>query len=81
MLFRGIKTVIPNMITKSSRGVYINTECGKRLLDFTSGIGVTNLGHSHPVIVEAMKTACENLVHSQMSIMKHRPMMDLMENL
>jgi len=81
MLFRGIKVAIPNLIAQSSRGVYVNTECGKRLLDFTSGIGVTNLGHSHPVVVEAMKTACETVVHSQMSIMKHRPMMTLMENL
>jgi 4-aminobutyrate aminotransferase len=81
MLFRGIKVAIPNLIAQSSRGVYVNTECGKRLLDFTSGIGVTNLGHSHPVVVEAMKSACEKVVHSQMSIMKHRQMMTLMENL
>ena len=81
MLFRGIKTLLPNAIAKRSSGVYVDTECGKRFLDFSSGFGVTNIGHCHPAVVEATKTACEQLVHSQMSIMKHRPMMDLMTNL
>ena len=81
MLFRGISVAIPNMIAKQSRGVYVNTECGRRLLDFTSGIGVTNLGHSHPTIVSAIQSAASTVVHSQQSIMKHRPMMDLMDNL
>ena len=81
MLFRGIKTLLPNAIAKRSSGVYVETECGKRFLDFSSGFGVTNIGHSHPAVVEATKIACEQLVHSQMSIMKHRPMMTLLDNL
>ncbi len=81
MLFRGIKTLINNQIVKSSNGVFVYTECGKRYLDFTSGFGVTNLGHSQPDIVYAAKKACDTNIHSQMSIMKHRPMMDLLENL
>lgn len=81
MLFRGIKTVINHQIVKNSKGVSVFTECGKQYLDFTSGFGVTNLGHSQDDVVNAAKTACETNIHSQMGIMKHRPMMDLMENL
>ena len=32
-------------------------------LDFTSGISVHNVGHSHPKVVEAIKTQAEQLIH------------------
>ena len=37
------------------QGSYVQTQCGKSLLDFTTGIGVLNTGHSHPRIVAAAK--------------------------
>ena len=40
-------------------GVYIYSSDGTRYLDFTSGIGVTSLGHSHPVLIRALKTQAE----------------------
>jgi len=36
---------------------------GKEYLDFVSGIAVNCLGHSHPVIVNAIKTQSEKLMH------------------
>ncbi len=36
---------------------------GKEYLDFLAGIAVTNLGHSHPVIVEAIKEQADKLLH------------------
>jgi 4-aminobutyrate aminotransferase / (S)-3-amino-2-methylpropionate transaminase / 5-aminovalerate transaminase len=36
---------------------------GNRFIDWTSGVLATNLGHSHPRVVEAMQKACENLVN------------------
>jgi len=38
---------------------------GRRLLDFTAGIGVTNLGHCHPKVSQAAADQCFNLVHGQ----------------
>lgn len=35
------------LIAKSAKGCWIESENGMQLLDFTSGIGVTNLGHGH----------------------------------
>jgi acetylornithine/N-succinyldiaminopimelate aminotransferase len=36
------------------RGVYVWDEAGDRYLDFTSGWGVTSLGHANPVITRAL---------------------------
>jgi acetylornithine/N-succinyldiaminopimelate aminotransferase len=40
-------------------GVYCWDEEGKRFLDFTSGWGVTCLGHASPVITEAFWSKAE----------------------
>lgn len=36
---------------------------GKRFLDFSSGIGVNNLGHCHPVVVEAIREQAGKALH------------------
>ncbi len=36
---------------------------GNRYLDFTSGIGVTNTGHCHPKVVEAIRSQAGELMH------------------
>ena len=36
---------------------------GKRYLDFLCGIAVTSLGHSHPVVVEAITKQAQTLMH------------------
>lgn len=36
---------------------------GKRYIDFVGGIGVLNLGHCHPRIVEAVCTQASRLTH------------------
>lgn len=38
---------------ESAEGVYMNTASGKRILDFTGGLGVLGLGHNHPDILSA----------------------------
>lgn len=79
-LIRGVKNALP-YIVKSSKGHIVKTQCGKELLDLTCGIGVTNLGHSHPKVTAAAQSACENLVHAQQNIMRHEPMMQVIDNL
>ena len=44
-------------------GVYLYSKEGTRYLDFTSGIGVTSLGHSHPSLVSALKMQAEKIWH------------------
>jgi len=45
-------------------GAYLFTNDGARYLDFTSGIGVTSLGHAHPRLVAALAAQAEKLWHT-----------------
>lgn len=44
-------------------GVWLVASDGRRFLDCGSGIAVNALGHSHPQLVEALKTQAEKLWH------------------
>jgi len=65
----------------SGQGSYVEYEGGKRLLDFSSGIGVTSLGHCHPKVSQAAAAQCMTLVHGQCSIAFHKPYLQLVERL
>jgi 4-aminobutyrate aminotransferase len=47
----------------SARGVWITDVDGNRLLDFTSGVGVLNVGHCHPAVVKAVQEQAAKLMH------------------
>lgn len=49
-------------------GIYLYDADGKRYTDFTSGIGVTNTGHSHPRVVAGIQEQVANLIHGQINI-------------
>ena len=51
--------------------VYVFTRDGRRYLDFTSGIAVTNTGHCHPRVVEAIRRQAGRLLHGQITIVSH----------
>jgi putrescine aminotransferase len=42
-----------NDIFEKAEGVYMYTSEGKKILDFTGGLGVLGLGHNHPEILKA----------------------------
>lgn len=73
--------MFPSLIAASHKGSYVTTECGRKFLDFSSGIGVTNIGHCHPGVTAAVTKAVGTLVHSQQNIMRHRPMLNLIDKL
>ncbi|KAG5634204.1 hypothetical protein H0H81_002890 [Sphagnurus paluster] len=68
-------------IMSRGEGSYVEYEDGRRLLDFTSGIGVTSLGHCHPKVSKAAADQCLTLVHAQCSIAFHKPYLQLVERL
>jgi acetylornithine/N-succinyldiaminopimelate aminotransferase len=45
-------------------GCWLTTTVGERYLDFGAGIAVASLGHSHPHLVEALRTQGSKLWHS-----------------
>ena len=56
-------------------------EQGKRYVDFVGGIGALNLGHCHPLVVEAVKAQLETLMHSAFNAIPHRGYLSLARKL
>lgn len=46
-----------------AEGTYIHDVSGKSYLDFISGIAVTNIGHRHPHVVNAIKNQLDHYMH------------------
>jgi 4-aminobutyrate aminotransferase len=70
-----------NFVAERAEGSYIYTSDGRKLLDFTCGIGVTNTGHCHPKVVEAIREQAGLFLHAQANIVIHKPMLHLIEEL
>lgn len=51
-----------------AEGIYIYDTEGNTYIDFTSGIGVTNTGHCHPRVVQAIKDQAEKILFGQVNI-------------
>ncbi len=62
-------------------GSWLVTVDGERYLDYSSGIGVTNTGHAHPRVVEAVRAQAGKLLHGQQNIVYHEPGLRLYERL
>jgi 4-aminobutyrate aminotransferase len=70
-----------NFVADHAEGPYIYTDDGRKLLDFTCGIGVTNTGHCHPKVVEAIHEQAGKFLHAQANLVIHKPMLQLIEEL
>ncbi len=70
-----------DFVAERAEGSYIYTTDGRRLLDFTCGIGVTNTGHCHPKVVEAIRAQAGSFLHAQANIVIHQPMLQLIAEL
>lgn len=46
-----------------AKGSYIYDTAGKKYLDFVAGVSVCTLGHTHPAIIEAIKTQADKYLH------------------
>ena len=62
-------------------GCYLYDAQGRRYLDFTSGIGVTNTGHCHPRVVEAVCRQAGELIHGQYTTVLHPGLLELTDRL
>lgn len=56
-------------------GIYVWDIDGERYMDFTSGIAVTNTGHSHPRVVAAIQEQAAKIIHAQQNIFAHESML------
>ena len=51
------------IVAKRARGSIVEDVDGNVYVDFTCGIGVTNVGHCHPEVVDAIKKQSSELIH------------------
>lgn len=68
-------------VIESGSGSYVKMMSGKRFLDFTSGIGVTNLGHCHPKVTKAAQEQAGTIVHGQINIAFQKSYLELVEQM
>jgi len=68
------------LVIDRAQGSYLYTVEGRRYLDFASGIAVTNLGHGHPVVIEAAKAQLDKVVHTSV-VAHHQPAIQLAERI
>jgi len=77
---RSINIVHPVTLSHGRNAEVWDTE-GKRYIDFVGGIGVLNLGHCHPRIVDAIREQATRLTHYAFNAAPHVPYLDVMDRL
>ncbi|KAL8733739.1 MAG: hypothetical protein Q9166_001932 [cf. Caloplaca sp. 2 TL-2023] len=77
---RGIGRLSTEVI-ESGSGSYVTMVGGRKMLDFTTGIGVANLGHCHPAVTKAVQSQVGKLVHGQINIAFQKPYLELVQSL
>ena len=70
-----------DIVAERAQGCYLYDRDGTAYLDFTSGVGVTNTGHCHPRVVEAVREQAGKLLHGQATVVLHSPMLNLIKEL
>jgi succinylornithine aminotransferase len=59
-----VPTYAPSeVLPVAGEGLWLQDIMGRRYLDFTSGIGVTSLGHAHPAVLQALQQQAGRLWH------------------
>jgi len=65
----------------SAKGAIIRDVEGREYIDFAGGIGVMNVGHSHPKVVSAIQDQAAKFTHTCFMILPYEPAVSLAEKL
>jgi len=76
----GVGNVSPFFIARA-QGAWIQDVDGKEFIDFAGGIGVNNVGHRHPAVVEAIKAQADEFLHSCFHVMMYQTYIEVAERL
>src|ERR1035437_1163816 len=77
---RGPFHVTPIFVRKAS-GAILEDVDGNRLIDFASGIGVTNVGHLEPRITKAIREQTDHFLHVAFNVTPYESYIRLAEEL
>lgn len=77
---RGVSNGIP-AFAKSAQGALIKDVDGNTFIDFAGAIGVTNVGHCHPRVKEALHDQIEKYIHTGFNVIMSESYIELAERL
>ncbi|MFM8313433.1 MAG: aminotransferase class III-fold pyridoxal phosphate-dependent enzyme, partial [Deltaproteobacteria bacterium] len=69
------------IFAQKAEGAWIVDVDGNRLLDFSSGIGVVNVGHSPKLVVESAKTQLDHFIHTSFNVVAYENYVAVCEKL
>src|SRR5258708_37546785 len=75
------KTAAPPVAIVRGKGVWLETDMGRKILDGISSWWVNIHGHSHPFLNQAITQQAEKLEHTMFAGFTHEPAIDLAEKL
>jgi 4-aminobutyrate aminotransferase/(S)-3-amino-2-methylpropionate transaminase len=70
-----------SLYVESARGAVIRDVEGREYIDFGVGIGVMNVGHSHPKVVRAIKDQAEKFTHTAFTVSPYEAAVRLAQHL
>lgn len=68
-------------VIKRGEGAMVEDVDGNYFLDWVGGVGVLNIGYSHPEVIEAVKAQADNYFHAMFNIITHEGYVALAEKL
>ena len=80
VIAKGMGNLAPIYAASAENAVLTDIE-GNQYIDFAAGIAVTNTGHSHPKIVEAVKAQLDNFSHTCAMVTPYASIVELAEKL
>ena len=69
------------VVAAEARGATITDVDGNTFIDFVGGVGVANVGHNHPRVVEAVTAQAERYLHTDFTVVAYEPYIELAERL
>jgi 4-aminobutyrate aminotransferase/(S)-3-amino-2-methylpropionate transaminase len=77
---RGITTAHP-LVADRAQGAELWDVAGNRYVDFAGGIGVMNVGHGHPRVMEAVRAQLDRVTHTSFQVVMYESYLRLAERL
>ncbi|MBA2395302.1 MAG: aminotransferase class III-fold pyridoxal phosphate-dependent enzyme, partial [Ktedonobacteraceae bacterium] len=69
---RAVSSVM-NVFAAKAEGAIIEDVDGNRFIDFAGGIGVMNVGHSRPEVIQAISEQAAKFTHTCFTVMMYEP--------
>jgi 4-aminobutyrate aminotransferase / (S)-3-amino-2-methylpropionate transaminase / 5-aminovalerate transaminase len=69
------------VVAAGARGATITDVDGNTFLDFVGGVGVMNVGHGHPKVLEAIHQQADRFLHTDFTVLPYELFVELAERL